>query len=397
MEDYGFAPGRRGGRDRQDDRLRMMFTRRENTTLIYRRRFRVLQHFLDHLENDPGISFPVGDLLIGSHANRTGVLIMRMYRGQKGRTDFEKLVETLDPTEPAKSIEIPDAMIGYTDGDSITHSFDIKGCNIGKSEPFLAKLKEALGDDVHVSAPIHFHGLTPIPRYGIFEYMAYEFLVENPTRYRTRNEVVTAFEDKVPKEKLIDDTEVPSAAWGDKMANWQQRWIPRRVKRTRKRQVPAPLGQAIGRLNTVNTPQQFRVDRVRYPYRIFFANRNQIPNALGDRRQLVRDSIEGHELFQPGHEYPFYEREGFGNFDDWFDSYTWNARKWKVKRCRDKDRNRGWCLLARGVKFGYTVVIPITDPATGNLIFNFYPNAGSAEPPITTGLTVTDDDFFERV
>ena len=269
MEDYGFAPGRRRGRDRQDDRLRMMFTRRENTTLIYRRRFWVLQHFLDHLENDPDISFPVGDLLIGSHANRFGVLSMRMYRRQKGRTDFEKLVETLDPAKPAKSIKIPDAMIDYTDGDSITHSFDIKGCNIGKSEPFLTKLKEALGNHISVSAPIHFHGLTPIPSLGIFEYMAYEFSVENPTRYGTRNEVAKAFEDKVPKEKLIDDTDVPDAAWRGKMANWQKRWIPKRVKRTRKRQVPAPLGQTIGRLSTIHTPQQFRVDRVYYPYNMF--------------------------------------------------------------------------------------------------------------------------------
>jgi hypothetical protein len=44
----------------------------------------------------------------------------------------------------------------------------------------------------------------------------------------------------------------------------------------------------------------------------------------------------------------------------------------------------------------YTVVVPITDPATGNLVFNFYPNAGSPHAAITN-FQESDVEYFEKV
>lgn len=42
------------------------------------------------------------------------------------------------------------------------HSVHFKGCNVGKAPAFLTKFQEALGGNVMVTAPKHFHGLRDV-------------------------------------------------------------------------------------------------------------------------------------------------------------------------------------------------------------------------------------------
>ncbi len=379
--DYGFAPGRRGGRDRQDDRLRMMFQRRANTTLIFRRRITTVRGFITHLDTAGGIVRPVGDLLIGGHANSEGQIFIPMYPRQRGPTEFETLEQTL--ANPARSIKIPDALIGYTAGDPITHSVHFKGCNIGKTPPFLVKFREALGEHVNVTAPKHFHGLTPARNQGIFEYMAYEFIIRRRNAFANRNAAIAGFQ--AVGFTLIDGSAVPNNAWANRMANWQERWIPRRINRTREDQVPAPLGVNIGRRNTINTPQQFRVDRLPFTWTITYPNVGSVPAGDAARLQALENSLQADPRFDAAHDFPKYERLGYPTFADFFAGYNW--------RCRRHGRR----LVCTGRRVEYTVVVPIADPTTGNLIFNFYPNAGSPHAAITTGLQESDTDYFETV
>ena len=371
--DYGFAPGQRNDRDLQDDNLRMMFTNRANTTLVFNRQMTAVRQFITHLDTSGGVAKPIGDMLIGAHANGEGWIFIPMISGQNGPTNFETLDDTI--TNPANSIEIPDALIGHNAGDPITHGLHFKGCNIGKVPPFLVKFKEALGDNVNVSAPKHFHGLTPWPSNGVFEYMAYEFIIRRPTVFPNRNAAVTAFQNG--GFTFIDGSAVPNGIWTN--------WIPRNITRTVRNQVRTPLGTTINRLNTINTPQQFRVNRLPHTWTITYPNVASVPVSNADRLQALKNSIQNDARYDAAHAFPVYERLGYASFADFFAGYTWNCQR------------QGRRLVCTGRRAVYTVVVSITDPATGNLVFNFYPDAGSGHAAITNGLQVTDTDYFETV
>lgn len=369
--DYGFAPGRRGGRDRQDDNLRTMFTNRANTTLVFTRRMTAVRQFITHLDATAAIAKPIDDMLIGAHANGEGWVFIPMYPGQRGATSFETLEHTI--ATAAHSVAVPDALIGYQAGDPLTHHVHFKGCNIGKAPPFLAKFKEALGDHVHVTAPLHFHGLTPWPRNGIFEYMGYEFTIRRPTAFANRAAALAAFQGA--GFTLIDGSAVPNASWDG--------WIPRNIRRERRQQVRSRLGVAIGRRRTVNTPQQFRVDN-RHPFvwTITYPNAGAVPGGNAARRQALENSLQAEPRFGAAHPFPVYERVGYASLQDFLAGYTWRFQA------------RGRRLVCTGRRVVYTVVVAVTDPANGNLVFNFYPRAGSGHAAITNGLLVTDADYF---
>jgi hypothetical protein len=88
--------------------------------------------------------------------------------------------------------------------------------------------------------------------------------------------------------------------------------------------------------------------------------------------------------FQSSHDYPWYERLGYTSVADFFAGYTWShAVKKNV-------------LFTVGRRVEYTVILPITDVTTGNLIFNYHPLASTGHSPIVN-LVETDTDFFETV
>src|SRR5262245_6331310 len=158
--DFGFAPD---GDDHVGN-LRSMFERRATTTLINEKNapgVNTVRQFITHLDGNSKVTKPVGDLLIGAHANNEGQFFIPMFPGQKGHTKYETLEESLK--DATKSIKIPDALIGFTTGSQVTHFVHIKGCNLGQAMPFVKKLKEALGGNVKLTVPKLFHGATPAP------------------------------------------------------------------------------------------------------------------------------------------------------------------------------------------------------------------------------------------
>ena len=173
--DYGFAPGRSGGRDRQNGRLRMMFTQRANTTLVSRHRITPVRHFITRLDAAGDIARPIGNLLIGARAHSEGWVLTPTLPPQRGPTDVETFAQTL--ADPARPIEAPDALIGRNNGVPITHSAHVKGYTIGNARPFPVKFREAFGHHVRVTAPEHLHSLTPARHHGVFEHMGCEFIV----------------------------------------------------------------------------------------------------------------------------------------------------------------------------------------------------------------------------
>ncbi len=372
--DYGFAPGRTA----QHGRVRELFGRRADTTVITRRGrtvFRHLKAFVDHVENEPTIAFPIGNVLLGAHANSEGQLFMPMFGGQAGPTMFETLEQTLEAPPPDRSVAISDAAFGHNPGDPITHAVHFKGCNLGKAEPFIVKFKEALGGNVIVTAPKHFHGITPSRPHGSFEYMAYEFSVREDRDFARRDDLLQAFDNA--GFEYIDGTAVPATDW--------EPLIPRRIGRTVRQQVRATLGAPIGRLNTINVPRQFRVDRLPFTFTLTYPRPSDVPAGDDARRQAFEDELATVDNFQSTHPFPVYQRLGYSSLGGFLDGYRWRIRK------------VGRQLSIRGTRAEYTVVLVITDRATGHLIFNFHPRTGTAFPAQTTALQETDATFFLSV
>jgi hypothetical protein len=364
--DYGFAPGRTA----QDERVRNLFVRRK-TKLVASKSMATVQDFANHLLTSGTVSCPIDDALIGAHASSEGWIKIAMFPGQKGATKYETLEETL--ATASKSIAINDKVIGYSAGNPITHNVHFKGCNIGKAPKFLTKFKEALGGHVTVTAPKHFHGIFELDEYGTFEYMGYEFSVQRKSPFATRAALLTALD--AAAFKFIDASAVPTANWA--------KWVPKKIGKTIKWDVTRKLGMAIGKVKTISPKFEFRVTTIPFKWEIGYKG-GPAPSTTSARQAAFESSVGSDSAFLSTHAYPWYERTGFATIGDFFAGHTWTHT---VKKNT---------LFTVGSRVEYTVVLPITDMMTGNLMFNFYPLPTKPYTAVIN-LNETDRDYFESV
>lgn len=376
--DFGFAPDG----DQHVANLRLLFARRPTTSLIDIRGVNTVRQFIAHLDKTSAIAKPVGDLVLGAHANNEGQFFIIMFPGQKGWTKYETLEETLKNT--AQSIKV-DKVIGFTAGDPITHSVHIKGCNLGQALPFLTKLKEALGGGVKITAPKTFHGATPWPKEGVFEYIGYQFPLTRTQPFPSRKAAIAEWDNA--GFTLIDGNPVTTADW--------EALIPKNPNVDLRININSKLGTTLGKRTTVSTPRHHRVVPVTFgPWTVPIPPGQNVPSKPADQVQALETHLQTHPLFKDTHPYPQFKREGFDRVIEFVSGYNWNCRK------------DGQTLKCFGTRKLYMVALPVTDPKTvpqggligdGTLIFNFFPDAKSSLPARTTAIQVTDPKFFVTV
>ena len=94
--DYAFVPGS----DSQAGNVRMMLARRtQTTTIAAQRRRTTVQQFINHLNTTASITKPIGNLLLGAHANSEGEIFITMFTGQRGGTTWDVLEQSLNTAE----------------------------------------------------------------------------------------------------------------------------------------------------------------------------------------------------------------------------------------------------------------------------------------------------------
>jgi hypothetical protein len=366
--DYGFAPGTTA----QDGRARILFQRRANTTLVSGKKLVTVRGFMNHLRTSAAVARPIGDALIGAHANSEGFMFIALFAKQPRTTDYEIVEDTI--ATASKSIAIDDTVIGHSPGDPITHNVHFKGCNLGKALPFLTKFHEALGGNVTVTAPIHFHGIWQHSDFGTWEYMAYEFQIRNKTAYGTRAALLAAFD--AGGFTFIDGSAVPTADWG--------KWVPKKITKSIKLDVTGKLGLSIGKRKTIPAERQFRVVPLTYSRSLTYPNAGSVPSGAAARQAAFESLINADPEFDSNHPYPIYVRMGYATLADFYAGYTWKHER--VKNV----------LTTTGSRVEYTILLPIVDMASGNLVFNFHPKAGKPYAPITQ-LAETDPLYFASV
>ena len=368
-----------------------MFARMANTTLIDKRGLTTVRQFIKHLSDTTSITKPVGDLLLGMHANDEGQLSIPMFPGQRDWTKFETVEKTL--SDASKSVKIPDALIGFTAGDPVTHVVHLKGCNIGRAQPFLVKLKEAFGGNVKIIAPNFFHGATPGRKEGMFEYMGYEYKVARPDLFPLKTGTRKVDRDKALAEfdamqfPLIDGTTVPTADW--------DKFVPANPNQEFRTQFASTLGVTIGKRTTIKTPFQYRVTPIDFgPWTVSYPDAASVPTDESGQLLDLEIDLKKDPRFKDTHPFPQWQREGFANVTSFVSGY-----KWRCVRSGTK-------LVCNGRRFLFIAALAITDPATiptgkpfwfGNLIFNFYPNSGSGFSPITNAIQVSDVKYFVTI
>jgi hypothetical protein len=377
--DFGFAPDG----DAHIGNLRLMFQRRASTTLINAKGVNTVRQFITHLDGNSKITKPVDDLLIGAHANNEGQLFIPMFPGQKGPTEYETLEESLKDAK--KSIKIPDALIGFTTGSQITHFVHIKGCNLGQAMPFVTKLKEALGGNVMLTVPKLFHGATPAPKEGVFEYIGYQFSLKRTTKFPDRKTAIAEWDNA--GFTMIDGNPVTTDDW--------EAIVPKDPNVDFRSDINSKLGATFGKRTTISTPWEHRVIPITFgPWKVPFPTAKDVPKDDSDRVSALESHLKTDKRFQDTHKFPQFKREGFDRVIEFVSGYDWTCRP------------EGNTLKCFGTRRLYMCAFAVTDPKTvpkgglirnGTLIFNFYPNAKSTLTARTTAIQVTDPKFFVTV
>lgn len=376
--DYAFAPDSSNPKDPVPAALRTMFGRRANTKVVSGKKILTVRDFVTELNTLPVTDRPIGNAFIGSHANSEGQMFVPLFPGQADprKTSYETLEESIGSA--TKSVKIDDTTIGWTAGAPIDHAVHFKGCNLGQAQPYLDKFKHALGGHVILTAPRHFHGVTPEAK-GSFEFMCYEFSVRAPADFPTRAALIAALAGAGFKN--IHGAAVPVADL--------EAVVPKPdITKTKKWQVRVKLGATVGGTTTILVPQQFRVERIPLVRRIGYATEADIPASKADRESALDASLAGDPLFASGHAFPKYERVGYASLADLIAGYTWSFKK-------DFSKKLGHMLVCTGNRTEYTVVTPVLG-TTGNLIFNFHPDPASGLAAVTTGVVETDTRLFAK-
>jgi hypothetical protein len=317
------------------------------------------------------IPSPVGDLFIGSHGNDRGWLEIDLDNMPSRHTDYE----VLENAVLTSSVNIPRVLRERTDGTLVATEFHIRACLIGRCLPFMQKFKQALGGGtISVTGPLHFYLWWPVPHHGYVEFLGYGFKVVRRDRIPNKAQAVAAYQ--AGGFSYIDGTNVPNNMW--------QTWIPSNVNRSRTR-VPVYVSL---RPTTGTTPSRLRVRReFRHKVRRFswtVPGLGANPPNQNARLNALRNDLTAHRLFRTNHPYPMYQRYGYASVNDFVNGFNWRFT-WSHSN-----------LVCNGRRHEYWVLIPLTDPTSGNLIFNFYPNSGSGHSQIVR-LLETDNRLFRTV
>ena len=370
---FAFAPGVTG----YDRLARRLFTNRPNTQLIQRRGLNTVAQFFGHLDTTVNIPLPADDLFIASHGNDRAWMQIQLDGSQAGGTDYE----AAEAAARSGSVRLPKDVNHNSDGTLALMSVNFRGCRIGAAPRFVDKLKEAFGDQSPVTAPTHIHEIFPLGEIGMMEFLNYSFSVDSRTALRDKDAVVAALKDK--SYTFRDGTAVPEASW--------TKWVPRNVAvgHRNSRRVFVRLGRSLGTRESIRATIRFRHDEPQFSFQIrglpgLPAKADQLDTL---RQKLKLDADNAGSMFAATHPFPLYERYGRSSVDNFVDNLEWSF-SWDAK-------HREMICVAR--QHEYSVLVPITDPpdvATGKLIYNFYPKAGSPHAAVDELLTSEATMFY---
>jgi len=424
--DYGFAPY---GIDPHYENARTLLRERDpQTKVIDDINIKDVETFIKHLRIESSIKKPIGDLVIVSHSldsgwmdvdlDTTSTVEDKVGSDPAEHTTYEVLVQAARD----KSVRIPDSLHQKPPpdppGPPIPFDVHIRGCRIGKSPPFVKKLKEAFHSPNIVTAPIHFHFVAPylskrrpIKLWASFECLLYAFQILRPhvpikkakkmprsetgkRQFLNKQEAVEAFDKKgfeyIPKKPppTVAGTKVPIQVW--------KKWIPDNVidmgKPLYQKYENIKLGVDIADGSNRDLPHLTQLG-VQHQFRHELDKHEQSsiktaakPANKAEEKEILTKAIKEDPLFQDDYGLPMYVRHGYTKVEDFLNGLNWFCNP-------SKD---GKLLTCTGYQDVYTVLVPVLDPDNNNNLFcNVFPFPGSGIK-LYKNLSVIDGRLFHR-
>lgn len=380
FKDYAFIPTP-GEEDSFHGLMRKLLQNRNDTILPSGDSLDSLAAIVRSLLTYPDVTNPIRHMIVSSHANAEGNLQIRLQDGDSKFIDYDDLNALVQNSKETKTNPIRidiDLLSPRPRGNDQVPYLHFKGCRIGQSPPFLRLWKEALGGEVEVTAPKHFHEVAPF-RNGVLEYMGYGFDVFCPFPIKDRAALIRELYTRSQQGQFvqINKDPIPLQVWMD--------WTPEHIRLPAK---PLPRKKKLDpwkRAHTFYVRLQNRslepiqiYTYLRYATRYLF-NEHEVPadqslNTEEKRKRYIRNFLERDHRFQV-REFPFHQRLGYRTLDEFMEGWEWR-------------------LDATGkyfdpIRHEYTLIHPIAGSAK-RLFHNFY----QGNQTITVMLKEDDPRFF---
>jgi hypothetical protein len=367
--DYGFAPGG----TRFDVAARNYFDWRTGSNSVFALD-PTIESYVMELTTSAFVNRPVGNLGIGCHGHWTGFLDISLDSTSGPRAMFEQVVRA----DIGGTIRIPSTALDPRPtfgGLPVKAIFRIIGCEIGVAEPYLAKLRDALGD-VMIIATQHIDSVNPAELgdvKGLLRMLIYDFRVLRANALATKAEVVQAFVDA--KHKWYDGTDVPRKIWEED--------VPTGVTSVGEVAKPQPI-----ELSPPFNWQKYTAP----PARVWMHEHEPVgpfpvipPTLMSPSpasRAFMRQQLIGLPSMQLVHFFPLYKQRGYASFDDFMDGYEWMPI------------NKAGALWA-GFRHVYHVRRVITEAANSLIFLHEFVTPSGADQRL--GLPETDPRYFTIV
>ena len=332
-----------------------------------------IKEFIEMLAGDAAVTAPVRDLLLGTHATRSGAVATRAAPGDRqSNLPFERLEEAV----AQRTLIVPAHLVKprpKESGADVPPRFVIRGCAVGEAVPWLRQLKLALGGGLQVVAPKYEHALGSFAGpagEGLYEFLAYEFDLYRPKPLATAADIVTAF--IAAGYVGYDQQPIPNQVW----AQWVPKGSPPQPWSSHLKFWSAFANRDLTALASFSTWEERFIDHpVKVP-----AQTDPVTDA--ERRKALEAHLGARENFKTTHPWPAYVRLGYSSVAKLVSGFTWTYK------------HDASVLECRGTRQVYTVHQPMVD-AAGRLIHNFYP----IRPAGPTKDMFTDRDlrFFAAV
>jgi hypothetical protein len=302
---------------------------------------------------------PAEDLIIGTHADDEGIILVAIDSTVPPPITYEKL-------QNATSIKLPPEL------NQPGTSFRIFGCIIGSdsSLPLLKLLKQSLGNPHAVVAPKYLYGVAHLAG-GFLETMLYEFRILSPTALASRDAVKQAFQagsNATPPQFVdVNGTKISPDLW--------ETWLPSdsklQLKPATKHLIPFSIKASVPISSSVSVQMNVSAfwiaihETITIPH----VDTGEGENTKKTRKELAQAGIPNDARFKSSHAYPYYMRYYYNSAQSFVDNVNWLVAA--------SEGGTKWQFTAD--RYLYELFIPLTEPPTDNLVCNYY---HSGQPPV---------------
>jgi hypothetical protein len=343
----------------------------------------------------PKTERPIGDLLIGSHANERGVLSLDL--AFWGIAETGLIIRSASVSyewleDAGTKLNISPDVLKDSQGNVVTRCVRIFGCQIGSAEPLMNKLKAAFGGLMQVRAPRFYDCLSRNYK-GALEYLEYGFEVTSLDKLEGVA-LVDAF-TKAGHKYYDNESAVPEGRWTEWIKGAPSQPIINLVPPVEGKPTDPQALVVLWRFENDHTTFDF-------PLKLDGAPKGRDKKGRIERQNYVKKNFTEDPDLAPlfdknKHEYPIFKRERengkyFESMEKYVEGFDWwreESGKWRGHRCL------------------YICRVPIvkiptdsnekpiyTKEAKNELLYNYWPKQGIG---IHLGLDENDSNLFTTV